>query len=132
MDPRAVDYKALPVPENTLLYENVAFYVDTIKKIFTNTRMGDLLLKEHALTSSELEKALQIQQKERGFLGDTLIKMGLVGSKQIHEVLNFQRIRRFQSVCALLLEKLRLGQILLNNRTITTRQLWEALKKQKN
>jgi len=130
MEASTANNKALSWVENTLLQENVGFYTDSIKEICANSRLGSLLLEEHAVTPFQLKRALKIQQKERGVLGKILVKMGAADEEEINQVVALQKNRRFQAIAAFLLGKLRLGQILVTNHVITGRQLNEALKKQ--
>jgi len=131
MEASTANNKALSWVENTLLQENVGLYVDSIKKTLADSRIGSLLVEEHAITPFQLKRALKIQQEERGALGKILVRMGAADEEDINRVLNAQKIRRFQSLSTFLLGKLRLGQILITNRVITGRQLTEALKTQK-
>ncbi|MCX7729603.1 MAG: ATPase, T2SS/T4P/T4SS family, partial [Candidatus Caldatribacterium sp.] len=50
-------------------------------------KLGELLVKKQRITPEQLEKALEIQKKTGEKLGEILQKMGLVGSREVYEVL---------------------------------------------
>lgn len=124
--------KDLDSTETHLLNQCFDTCVDPLKTIMGTTRIGNLLLKkEHAITEAQLREALETQKKEHRFLGEILVKMGVVEREKTDRVLHFQNRLRSQLVSTFCRKKLRLGQILVNTRTITRQQLKEALKKQK-
>lgn len=46
-------------------------------------RLGDVLLEEEAITRDQLEKALEVQRRDGGFLGQILVKMGLTTQEAV-------------------------------------------------
>ncbi|MDD5771591.1 MAG: ATPase, T2SS/T4P/T4SS family [Candidatus Omnitrophica bacterium] len=53
-------------------------------------RLGELLIREGLITSSQLEKAISVQRQESGRLGEILIKLGMVKEEQLVAVLGKQ------------------------------------------
>jgi type IV pilus assembly protein PilB len=53
-------------------------------------RVGEILIKEGLITSSDLEKAMEYQKKNGGKLGDILVNMGLITAKEIAAALGKQ------------------------------------------
>ncbi|MDO4754610.1 MAG: ATPase, T2SS/T4P/T4SS family [Bacillota bacterium] len=53
-------------------------------------RLGDILVSEGLLSKENLEKALAEQKNTGGRLGNTLIKMGMIGEDQLFDVLSDQ------------------------------------------
>lgn len=53
-------------------------------------KLGDMLLKEGFVTQEQLQKALDIQNKEGGRLGEILVKMGVVKEEQVVSTLGKQ------------------------------------------
>ena len=45
--------------------------------------LGEILLKRNLISKEQLDKALQIQQKEQGFLGEILTRSGFVEERDI-------------------------------------------------
>lgn len=114
-----------------LLNQCFETYMDSLKRKINTTRIGNLLLKERAITQAQLREALQIQKGEPRFLGEILIKMGVVGQKKLAQALSLQSRLRSQLASKFVQERLRLGQILTHTQTITQDQLRKALERQK-
>jgi type IV pilus assembly protein PilB len=55
-----------------------------------STKIGTLLLSENLITQEQLEKAIEVQKKEGGRLGSTLIKLGYIDESKIAEFLGKQ------------------------------------------
>lgn len=55
-----------------------------------STKIGAILLSENLITQEQLEKAIEVQKKEGGRLGSTLIKLGFVDESKIAEFLSKQ------------------------------------------
>ncbi len=53
-------------------------------------KLGELLFSEGLITISQLEKAIEVQKKEGGRLGETLIKLGMIKDEQMVAVLGKQ------------------------------------------
>ncbi len=53
-------------------------------------KLGDMLLKEGYLTKEQLQKALEVQNKEGGRIGEILVKMGAVKEEQVVSTLGKQ------------------------------------------
>jgi type IV pilus assembly protein PilB len=53
-------------------------------------RLGELLIKEGLITSSQLEKAISAQRQEGGRLGEILVKLGFVKEEQVISLLGEQ------------------------------------------
>lgn len=105
--------------------------MNPLKRKMNTTRIGNLLLKEKAITEAQLRQALQIQKREHRFLGEILIKVGVVGQKKLAQVLSLQGGLRSQVACKFIQENLRLGQILTHTQTVARDQLKQALERQK-
>lgn len=87
----------------------------------TNKRkpLGEILLEKYIITHEMLDLALERQQKEGGkYLGQIFLDMG-VPQEQLNEILEYFQRRR------------KIGDILIEDKTITPSQLEEALKKQR-
>ncbi len=54
-------------------------------------KLGELLLEAHAITSEELERALEIQQSSGERLGSILLRLEIVDSKMLSSVLGKQQ-----------------------------------------
>ncbi|MCM8801487.1 MAG: Flp pilus assembly complex ATPase component TadA [Candidatus Omnitrophica bacterium] len=50
-------------------------------------KLGELLIKEGLITKDQLERAIQLQNKEGGRLGEVLVRLGFVKEEQVAEVL---------------------------------------------
>ncbi|RLA93735.1 MAG: hypothetical protein DRG25_03975 [Deltaproteobacteria bacterium] len=116
--------------DNSLLNQSVETYANYIETIFDKTRLGRLPLKYRIISQIQLKEPLYRQSKGRGFLGEIPIQMGLLRKNKLSFILRIQRALRLQSVKILILESLRLGQILLKSQFITREQLEKALEKQ--
>ncbi len=53
-------------------------------------KLGEILISEGMITSSQLDEALKIQKKEGGRLGDILVRLGYVNEEQILSALSKQ------------------------------------------
>ena len=80
-------------------------------------KMGEILVESGILTRTQLEIALEAQQKSKKLLGEILVEMNFI----TREKLDLALTRQFGSV---------LGEILMRSRLITFEQLQIALKKQ--
>jgi len=49
----------------------------------SNEKLGQILIKEKVITKEGLQRALQVQRKEKARLGDTLVNLGLASEKDI-------------------------------------------------
>jgi len=91
---------------------------DFTKRGWTQTmekkHLGQILMERGVITGEQLETALASQKKNRKYLGQILIEMG-ISSHEINDVLDLYNKRR------------PIGQILIDSRTITARQLEDAL-----
>ena len=52
--------------------------------------LGEILLKRKLVTDQQLSEALEVQKKEKGFVGEILVKLGYVEEKDIVVVLIVQ------------------------------------------
>ena len=69
--------------------EQAISYTDMARRI-NKKRIGDLLVEQKVITESQLEKALEMQRKEGGLLGENLIKQGLIKYDTLLELLSSQ------------------------------------------
>ncbi|MEW6101075.1 MAG: ATPase, T2SS/T4P/T4SS family [Candidatus Omnitrophota bacterium] len=53
-------------------------------------RLGELLVKEGLITTSQLEKAISVQKQEGGRLGEVLVKLGVIKEDQMVAILGKQ------------------------------------------
>ena len=82
--------------------------------------LGQILVEKNIITQAKLESALQRQKEEKGkYLGQILFEMG-VSQDEINKALDSFDKRK------------RIGEILTDLKVITSRQLEEALEKQKD
>ena len=115
-----------------------------------NLRVGELLIKEGFISNADLQRALEIQEKEAAEsmlpMGELMLQKGLVDKEQLDILLNHPDLRRHLG--RLILEKglisaeqlescLRvkrpdefLGQVLIRRGLLTRQQLEEFLKEQ--
>lgn len=84
-------------------------------------RIGELLVKEGAVTRDQLEKALAVQKRQKAYrpLGEICVELKLVTRRHLHRILN-----RYQ-------KRISLGDLLINLGLITPEQLQKALMQQK-
>ncbi|HPN88459.1 MAG TPA: hypothetical protein PLH56_03895 [Candidatus Omnitrophota bacterium] len=52
--------------------------------------LGQILLKRNLITREQLKKALKLQKKDRGYIGDILIKYGFIEEKDVMVALVIQ------------------------------------------
>ena len=89
----------------------------TIKPV--NKPLGKILLEKSIITLEQLKWALERQRQENGkYLGQILLEMGIF-QDEIHGALDSYHKRK------------RIGEVLLDAKILTSSQLEEALKKQK-
>lgn len=81
-------------------------------------RLGEILIEGGIVTKEQLERALEIQRKEKRLLGEILVDLGYI----IKEKLDLALARQFGS---------RLGEILVKNKMISFEQLHIVLEKQR-
>lgn len=53
-------------------------------------RIGDLLVEKNVITPDQLEKALEVQRREGGMLGEILVKQGLINNDTLLELISSQ------------------------------------------
>lgn len=83
-------------------------------------QLGQIMVRKNIITQEQLERALERQKREKGkFLGEILLEMG-VPQEQVNKVLYYYNKRT------------PIGQILVDLGVITSKQLEEALEKQKS
>lgn len=84
-------------------------------------RIGELLIKEGAITQEQLEKALAVQKRQRVYkpLGEVCVELRFVTRPHLHRILN-----RYQ-------KRISLGDLLINLGLISPEQLQQALTYQK-
>jgi type II secretory ATPase GspE/PulE/Tfp pilus assembly ATPase PilB-like protein len=71
------------------MVEQTISYADMTRRL-NKKRLGDLLLEQKMITESQLEKALEVQHREGGLLGEVLVKQGLIKHDTIVELLSSQ------------------------------------------
>jgi type IV pilus assembly protein PilB len=69
--------------------EQAISYTDMARRL-SKKRIGDLLLEHKVVNESQLEKALEIQHKEGGLLGEILISQGLLKYETLLDLLSTQ------------------------------------------
>jgi hypothetical protein len=89
--------------------------------------LGEMLVGAGHITEKQLQQALAEQQKTGEKLGETLIRLGLLTSRQLECLLDFQMN---QSAAAPSPSPLRLGELLISTGVISREQLKDALLKQ--
>ncbi len=52
--------------------------------------LGEILLEEHLVSESDIEKALEVQQQQGGALGDTLVNLGVISRGHLLQALGRQ------------------------------------------
>ena len=90
--------------------------------------LGELLIRAERIAPHQLDVALNEQKKTGEKLGDILFRMGLLTVKELNAVLAFQQNQGIESRGS---ERLRLGELLVATRHISSEQLEDALVKQK-
>ena len=53
-------------------------------------QLGELLLERNIITSSQLEKALKVQQEKGGLIGQILVMLGFAKEEEIAQALTVQ------------------------------------------
>ena len=48
-----------------------------------NELLGEILLRRKLVTAEQLKKALEVQQKEGGYIGETLVRLGYIDEKDV-------------------------------------------------
>src|SRR5436853_2058718 len=48
-----------------------------------NELLGEILLRRKLITAEQLKKSLEVQQKEGGYVGETLVKLGYIEEKDV-------------------------------------------------
>jgi len=56
----------------------------------TRKSLGEMLIEENLITAEQLDKALELQRKQRGKLSEVLVKQGLVKAEELAAVLSVQ------------------------------------------
>jgi len=56
----------------------------------TRKSLGEMLIEENLITAEQLDKALELQRKQRGKLSEVLVKQGLVKAEELAVVLSVQ------------------------------------------
>ncbi|MDD3223141.1 MAG: glycosyltransferase family 2 protein [Clostridium sp.] len=84
-------------------------------KNFSTNKLGDKLVKQHAITEKQLELALNYQKKYGGRLGDVLISFDYITKENLSKFIENSN------------KKKPLGKMLVDNSIITEEQLKEAL-----
>jgi type IV pilus assembly protein PilB len=64
-------------------------YTDMTRRL-NKKRIGDLLVEKNVITRDQLEKALEIQRKDGGMLGEILVKQGLINYDTLLELISAQ------------------------------------------
>jgi hypothetical protein len=90
--------------------------------------LGEILLQAKHITSKELDAALKEKYKSGDRLGEVLVKRGLLSVDELHALLTFQQ---HQGSDLPVLERFRLGGILVASGKITTQQLQDVIARQK-
>ena len=91
-------------------------------------RLGQLLLKAVRITSDQLDIALREQRDSGEPLGEVLVRLGLLSKNELRAVLTFQRHQGGEGP---VLERFRLGEILVATEQISRRQLKDIIARQK-
>ena len=82
--------------------------------------LGQILMEKNLISQTQLDLALRRQKQQKGkYLGQILIEMGVVSQEKLNRLLDTFNKRK------------RIGEILLDLQIITSKQLEEALQKQK-
>jgi|GEM_PF-2424406 len=89
--------------------------------------LGEMLVQAGHITEKQLKQALAEQKQTGEKLGETLIRLGLLTSRQLECLLDFQMN---QSVATPFPSPLRLGELLISTGVISREQLQDALLKQ--
>jgi hypothetical protein len=89
--------------------------------------LGEMLVGAGHITDEQLKQALAEQKKTGEKLGETLIRLGLLTSRQLECLLDFQMN---QSATTPFSSPLRLGELLITTGVISREQLKDALLKQ--
>src|SRR5208337_1943733 len=89
--------------------------------------LGEMLVQAGHITEKQLKQALAEQKQTGEKLGETLIRLGLLTSRQLECLLDFQMN---QSVATPFPSPLRLGELLISTGVISREQLKDALLKQ--
>jgi hypothetical protein len=89
--------------------------------------LGEMLVGAGHITEKQLQQALAEQKQTGEKLGETLIRLGLLTSRQLECLLDFQFN---QSAAAPFTSPLRLGELLISTGVISREQLKDALLKQ--
>lgn len=131
MEPQAVSREPIPFTDDREIGALAGQCVHLIKEMYAKTRIGALLIEEGAVPYERVRDALTHGDNGTHLLGETLVAMGAVDQEEVARVLEGQKQRRVHSLATHLIEKLRIGWLLLEGRLITTRQLAEALETQK-
>ena len=71
------------------MLEQTITYADMARRL-SKKRIGDLLVEKKVITESQLDKALEVQRKEGGLLGEVLIRQGLIKYDALLELLSNQ------------------------------------------
>jgi len=71
------------------MLEKTINYTDMTRRI-SNKRIGDLLVEDKIITSSQLQTALEIQRQEGGRLGEILVRQGLIKYETLLDLLSKQ------------------------------------------
>ena len=91
-------------------------------------RLGQLLLKAVRITPDQLDTALREQRDSGEPLGEVLVRLGLLSKNELRAVLTFQRHQGGEGP---VLERYRLGEILVATEQISRRQLKDIIARQK-
>ena len=59
--------------------------------------LGELLIENHVITQDQLDKAVEVQQKEGGLIGIILVNLGFIDEKTLVKYLAVQAERVVRS-----------------------------------
>ena len=95
---------------------------NAIENYIVGEQIGNMLVRENAISQGDLEDVLEEQQKERSaLLGDYLLENNVVDGEQLEKMLARQKA----------MPNVKLGEILVTENLITDEQLQDALSVQK-
>ncbi len=94
--------------------------------------LGQILLKAAVINGFQLQKAIDIQKRTGGFLGNILVETHALSEETLNAYVSIQQVmRETVEEDASQLQRLQLGQILLDGNVVTEGQLGQALEFQK-
>jgi len=96
--------------------------------------LGELLLQSNRITPAALEKALLAQKQSHEYLGDVLVRQGALTEDELEDLLAAQLILAYQNAASESPElqpiHKRLGEILVETHQLTAAQLAKAIESQ--